>query len=411
MCRVLSTVVDVRFPDLDREKKLDGLTDQIGPVVAKEALGLSVDQLDPAIAADHDNRVGRRVEQRPKCFTVVRDCSFRHVQPPMLSVRPVGMGSSGNFRSHFATEELNKVEVRQLQHFVAVAEEHHFTRAAARSHLSQSALSASIRSLERELGTPLFVRTTRRVELTPAGQALVDHARLILDTAAAAREVATALDGRLGGTLDVGGIPTGAVLNQAKLLADFRSRHPYVRLNYRTGTSPELLEDLRSGQLDVAIISVPHALPVGCEVRPLASVPMKLICRPDHPLAGQAIVDMARLERETFIGGAPHSVNDDAIQRVKARRAADHRDPEVSIRANDVRSILELVAYGLGVALLPGYLADSRPPLVAVPISDPTFLWTLGVVTALLHHVSPATRAMLDILDADGATTGLEALT
>jgi DNA-binding transcriptional LysR family regulator len=99
------------------------------------------------------------------------------------------------------------MELRQLEHFVAVAEEDHFTWAAARWHLSQSALSTSIRSLERELGSPLFLRTIRKVELTEAGRVLLDEARLTL-AAASARDSVQAVQVLLHGSLQVGAIET-----------------------------------------------------------------------------------------------------------------------------------------------------------------------------------------------------------
>ncbi len=118
------------------------------------------------------------------------------------------------------------MELRQLEHFVAVAEEGHFTRAASRCHISQSALSTSIRSLERELGSPLFVRTTRTVALTDAGRVLLDEARRTLAAAASARESVLAVQGLLRGSLAVGSPPAPGLIDQAALLARFRDRHP-----------------------------------------------------------------------------------------------------------------------------------------------------------------------------------------
>ncbi|PLW73181.1 LysR family transcriptional regulator, partial [Streptomyces sp. DJ] len=96
------------------------------------------------------------------------------------------------------------MELRHLEHFVAVSEEQHFTRAAERLHIAQSGLSASVRSLERELGADLFTRTTRQVRLTEAGRALLVEARRTLASAAAAREAVAAVRGLLRGTLAVG---------------------------------------------------------------------------------------------------------------------------------------------------------------------------------------------------------------
>src|SRR5260370_9257781 len=109
------------------------------------------------------------------------------------------------------------MELRQLERFLAVAEQGHFTRAASRCRISQSALSASIRSLERELDSRLFVRTTRKVELTEAGRVLLEEARRTLGAAASAREPALAVRGLLRAPLRAGGLPQPGLPAQAPL--------------------------------------------------------------------------------------------------------------------------------------------------------------------------------------------------
>src|SRR3954470_21861377 len=133
------------------------------------------------------------------------------------------------------------MEVRQLEHFIAVVEEQHFTRAARRCNLSQSALSASVRALERELGTPLFVRSTRAVAVTDEGRALLSKAWAVLNAVAAARDAVDASRVRLGGSFRVGGIQTDGVLDQAQLLAKFAALHPEVEIRYTGGTSVEMI--------------------------------------------------------------------------------------------------------------------------------------------------------------------------
>ena len=132
------------------------------------------------------------------------------------------------------------MELRHLQHFVAVAEDQHFTRAAERLMVSQSGLSASIRALERELQTPLFVRTTRRVTLTEAGRALLAEAERILAQVRAAHEAVAAVQGVLRGTLAVGTEQCIAGVDVAKLLAAFRRRHPDVEIRLRQWGSAAL---------------------------------------------------------------------------------------------------------------------------------------------------------------------------
>src|SRR5581483_9448598 len=117
------------------------------------------------------------------------------------------------------------MELRRIEHFVAVAEERHFTRAARRAHIVQSGLSASIKALERDLGTPLLVRSTRRVELTAAGEAFLVEARRVLAAVAAAREAVAAVQGLLRGTLAVGIMQAHAAVDLPAVLGRFHARH------------------------------------------------------------------------------------------------------------------------------------------------------------------------------------------
>ena len=125
------------------------------------------------------------------------------------------------------------MELRQLEHFVAAAEEGHFSRAADRANIVQSGLSASIRALERELGTRLFDRTTRRVELTESGRALLTEARRVLGAAAAAREAVAGVEGLQRGTLSLGIMQSLGAVQLPALLARFHSSHPGVDIRLR----------------------------------------------------------------------------------------------------------------------------------------------------------------------------------
>ena len=180
------------------------------------------------------------------------------------------------------------MELKQLEHFVAVAEEGQFTRAASRCHITRSALSTSIRSLERELDSPLFVRTTRRVALTGAGRVLLGKARRTLAAATSARDSVQAVHGLLRGSLAVGGIATSAI-DQAALLASFRDLHPAVDIRYVPGTSVTLISDVAAARLDVAFVCLPRQLPGHLLAIPLVTQPAMFVCRPGHPVADPAV--------------------------------------------------------------------------------------------------------------------------
>jgi DNA-binding transcriptional LysR family regulator len=289
------------------------------------------------------------------------------------------------------------MELRHLEYFVAVAEEGHFTQAANRCHLSQSALSTSIHSLERELCCPLFVRTTRSVELTEAGRVLLGEARRTLAAAASARDSVLAVQGLLCGSLQVGGVPTRGLLDQAALLASFRDRYPAVDIRYVRGTSMTLVPQVAASRLDVAFVSLPRQLPEPLLAIPLITQPLLFVCRPDHPLAGQKRVALTSLVDEPLIGLPPKgSAGYEAIERVFADAG---KRPRVPYDLNDASSILDFVAHGLGAGLVLESVAARRPDLRAIPLAGAAASWTLAAI-AHRNHAPAAARAFIALLDA-----------
>jgi DNA-binding transcriptional LysR family regulator len=292
------------------------------------------------------------------------------------------------------------MELRQIEYFVAVAEERHFTRAAARMHVAQSGLSASIRSLERELGAALFVRSTRRVELTDAGRALLAEARHTLHTVAAAREAVAAVQGVLRGTLSIGTIQCLGGIDVPAALARFRTAHPGVEIQLGQASSPELIERVRSGELDLAFVSVPCDDTEAVRLAPLDSQPMVVACGPDHPLADQGPVKLADLVAETFVDFAPGWVTRDFTDHV-LRVAQLSR--LVALEVNDVHSLLDLVSHGLGIALVPESFTRKRTRARFVPVAGAAPVWHTAVATAADRRPSAATRAFLAAESIGGA--------
>src|ERR687897_2918434 len=177
------------------------------------------------------------------------------------------------------------VELRHLRYFVAVAEELHFTRAAQRLHMAQQPLSAAIARLEQELGVTLLERTTRRVELTEAGAALLESARAALRAVDEALAAAQAAGRGEAGELGVG-LSSGAWYGLEPLFDAVRERHAGLRLHVRQQSTRALLDDLRAGTLDVAVgICVQD--PGGLSCRRLKNEPVFVTVTESHPLAGR----------------------------------------------------------------------------------------------------------------------------
>lgn len=151
------------------------------------------------------------------------------------------------------------MELQQLRYVLAVAEERSFTRAAERCHIVQSAMSHQIKALEREIGMRLFARTSRRVDLTAAGEAFLPSAQASVEAAERAIVDASAATGELRGTLTIGVIPTVTAIDIPAALRRFRRKHPAVRVRLRGGGSDEFMAAIAAGTMDVAVLGLPTA--------------------------------------------------------------------------------------------------------------------------------------------------------
>ena len=189
-------------------------------------------------------------------------------------------------------------DLRLLRYFVAVAEELHFTRAAARLHIAQQPLSAAIRRFETDLGVELFRRTTRRVELTDAGHALLEPARIALRAADDALAAARAAGRGVAGDLQLG-LSSGARYGLEPLFAALAERHPALDLHIHHDSAAPLIDAVRHGRLDLAI-TFGAQIPDDLEHHRLKDEPVVLAVAATHALAGRHSVALAELRDETF---------------------------------------------------------------------------------------------------------------
>jgi DNA-binding transcriptional LysR family regulator len=295
------------------------------------------------------------------------------------------------------------VELRQLEHFVAVAQECHFTRAAKRLHIAQSGLSASIRSLERELGAPLFLRSTRQVQLTPAGQALLGEALRALSASNAAKDAVAAVQGLLRGRLSIGSLQCLHAVHVPTLLAGFLSEHPGLEIQLRQGGSDELIELVRTGRLDVAFVSRPGSgrCPDDVVIQALDREPLALACALGHPLAGNGQVKLADLAEEQFVDFPADWGTRDLADRVLTAAGIERR---VALEVTDVHSLLDLVAYGLGVALVPRSYSVKTDRVRFIELAGEVPAWETVSVTT--DPTSAAAAALLREVDRVKAAAG-----
>lgn len=285
------------------------------------------------------------------------------------------------------------MELRELAVFVAVAEEMSFTRAAERQHVVQSAVSATLRNLERELGVELVSRTTHQVSLTDAGRLFLPEAQRTLAAAREARHVLEQVRDGLRGTLRLGimlaaspGSPT-----PASLISAFTASHPGVEVSVRLGVSGDHAEDLRRGRLDLAFIALPPEDVTGLRLHRLVSCPMGLVVRPDHRLAGRDRVELAELSAEPFVETTPGWGTRIAADRAFLRAGVGR---SIRYELGDGLGVLDFVRHGLGIAISPPMIVP--PDLVSVPIGRhaPRFVVSLAVAD---REPSTPVREMLRI--------------
>jgi DNA-binding transcriptional LysR family regulator len=297
------------------------------------------------------------------------------------------------------------LELRQLQHFVAVAEEQHFTRAAQRVNVVQSALSSSIRALEEELEAKLFVRSTRQVRLTSVGRVFLDKARIALEAVRDARDAVTAVQGLNRGTLSIGTVQSlPAFLDLPSLLASFHGLYPGIEVRLCQGSSSHLLEKVRSGRLDLAIVPLCDP-PVGIATTMIACEALVAVCPPDHPLAGRENVPLSAFADEPFVDFEPAWGTRLLVDRGFNEAGIERR---IAFEVSDLDTQLELVARGLGVALVPEVVAEEHQPTLGIArLAEPEICWEL-VVACAVHNPAEQTpgdrapKAFLDLLISAG---------
>ncbi|KAA5828379.1 LysR family transcriptional regulator [Saccharopolyspora hirsuta] len=285
------------------------------------------------------------------------------------------------------------MELRQLEHFLAVVRNGSFTGAAREVHVVQSALSSSIRKLEAELGAQLFERTTRRVLLTEAGRALVPMAHRIAADVIAARGEVSAVAGLSRGHVAIGTIQALTDVDLPGRLGAFRRDHPGVRIRVRQGLMPDLMASVGSGELDLAYLAFDGPLAEDLVSFAEWRQELVLLCHPEHRLSRRRRVRLAELDDEPFV-----DFSGSGLQELVARRFAEvgiRRDPVCE--ATHMPLLIELVAAGLGVSIVPRLIAE-RSGLPHARVEQPALARSIYLAGRLPEPVNPAARALLQHL-------------
>jgi LysR family transcriptional activator of glutamate synthase operon len=290
------------------------------------------------------------------------------------------------------------MEIRQFRYFLALSQELSFTKAAVRANVAQPALSRQIQKLEDELGAALVDRTSRRVQLTAAGQRLVAHATRILDDIENARAEILQITDLVTGRLTIGTTQTPGPLNVAHLLFDFHALHPGIELAVREELSMTIADRIRADELDLGLVSeVPEAARHGLHLRQIASEPLVVALPPGHRLSAREAVGFGDLGSESFILFPEGATIRSTFDRLAAVYGVD---PQIAFVTTDTDRMRELVGLGLGISLLP--MSDANPPgheQSCVRIRGESLTYRLYLATRSNRRQSPAALAMTALLE------------
>lgn len=288
------------------------------------------------------------------------------------------------------------VEFRQLHAFKMVAEHGSFTVAASRLHLTQSAISQQIRALEEECGILLFERANRLVRLTAAGQILLAHVERILAQVENARLEMTELAGGTRGRCRLASLPSIAAYILPQAIAAFQQRYPGVDLHLMEGMQAQLLTWVQQGAVDFCIMALPVYSP------PLKSLvllhdELVLMVPQQHRLVGHTAVRLAELAAERFVlypkGAGGRDLFFEACRRAGV-------EPRIAFESDDRETILGLVAAGVGVTLMPRFVAHHTrvDGPVMVDVLEPRLFREVGLVWHPERYLPQAARHLMTLL-------------
>jgi len=289
------------------------------------------------------------------------------------------------------------MELHQLRYFCAVAETGNFSRAAEQSHISQPSLSQQILKLEEELGARLFDRLARSVRLTELGKTFLPRARAVLRELEAAKGDVVERKEFVGGPVTVGVIPTIGPYFLPRILSSFSLKFPQVRLTIVEEITPVLLDRLRAGAIDVAILALPirgHEF----ETSPLLTERLFAALPKRHRLAKRKALSLKDLRSEPFLllrDG--HCFRDTAV--AACDRARLH--PQIVFESGQFSSLLSMVGAGMGVSIVPEMAIERNSPCRYVHIADEQAVRIIGTVVLRGRSLTRAHFAFLENLQAN----------
>jgi DNA-binding transcriptional LysR family regulator len=281
------------------------------------------------------------------------------------------------------------MEIRHLRHFLALAAEGNFTRAAARENIVQSGLSSSIGALERDLGVQLYVRNSRPARLTAEGDALVPFARRTLDAADAATQAVREVHGALSGKLRIGTVQTrGTARRLSQWLGEFTLLYPGLDLFLQQLPADVMTAMLSAGELDCLVGPAANTDPTVLNITPIASESLELACMPGHPLAGKTI-DLVALAGEHFVETHPGWTSRTQTDSAFASAGITRR---ITCEVGEWGMVIDMVRAGLGIAFVPDVLLMAEDDLTTITVTGLSLTRRIDLILPIGDAATPAAR-------------------
>lgn len=296
---------------------------------------------------------------------------------------------------------MRKIELKQLEYFLAVADNLSFTKAAEEIHVAQPAISQQIKYLEFVLGVPLFNRDNKKVSLTEAGELFRKHANEVLASVDKAVQVIEELRGLERGSVSIAMSSTVATVLMADLVHEFRNQFPDVKVRVSESMTSESIQRIQNGELDLAIVTLPIQEDTGLVVESLFDEDLEAIVSAKHPLARENVdsVNLIDLNKHQWIlanssNGLRRLINDACSQKGFC--------PLVSIEVDRISSVKNLLIYAEnGVTILPptAVLNELSLGLVKrIRLRDMRIYRTVGLASRLRNLLPPATLEMIALI-------------
>ncbi|MCM3273123.1 LysR family transcriptional regulator [Paenibacillus elgii] len=288
------------------------------------------------------------------------------------------------------------MELRQLEYFMAVCQELHFTRAADKLGIAQPSLSQQIRTLEHEIGSPLFDRVGKKTIITEAGKILLSHSYSVFHELSQARAAISELQGLKRGSLTIGALLTVVNYLLPPTVISFHERYPNVKLSVQGLRTGDIYSGLLHNELDLGIVFMPMEHEE-LETIPLCKQELALAAPLEHPIAQKSSVTLEAL-RETpsiLLPGNYH-----LRQLLDERCRAFDFAPQPVLEMTTMESIINMVAQGVGVTVLPKAYLDyiANPRIRIIPIANPAITTQIGVVYRKNKYLCAASRVFMEQL-------------